>query len=139
MLKVERKQESEPDAFASPADFCRIFKEEMKRLYLLAFMLTANHVKAEECFLAALSEAGKASSVFRELATSWSRRLIIAHAIRLTAPTGPWPVGARDPWHDREDHSSATDVINRVTRLRPLERFVFVLSVLERYGDVECA
>jgi len=36
MLKVERKQ-----AYATRADFCQVFKDEMKSLYLLAFLLTA--------------------------------------------------------------------------------------------------
>src|SRR5262245_8022237 len=139
MLKVEPKQQVAPGSYASPADFCRIFKQEMKRLYLLAFMLTANHAKAEACFLAALADAGKEGVVFNEVAVSWSRRLIIMHAIRLITPTAAWPAEARDPWQDGEIRSSPTDVINRVTHLRPLERFVFVLSVLERYGDVECA
>lgn len=139
MLKVERKQQVEPEVYASAADFCRLFKAEMKRLYLLAFMLTANHANAEACFLAALADAGNEGVVFKEFAASWSRRLIVGHAIRLTTPTASSPVEACDLWQGGGEHSSATDVINRVACLRPLERFVLVLSVLERYGNVECA
>src|SRR5262245_9552349 len=117
MLNVEQKQQAAPGSYASPADFCRIFKQEMKRLYLLAFVLTANHAKAEACFLAALADAGKEGVVFKEVAVSWSRRLIIAHAIRLIAPTGPWQGEARDPWQGTEAVPSVTHVIDRVTQL----------------------
>jgi len=36
--------------YASRADFCEIFERELKPLYLLAFLLTANQKRAEQCF-----------------------------------------------------------------------------------------
>jgi hypothetical protein len=36
--------------FAKHADFYDIFEKDMKRLYLLAFLLTAGHKQAEHCF-----------------------------------------------------------------------------------------
>jgi DNA-directed RNA polymerase specialized sigma24 family protein len=137
MLKVERKQQLELQAYATRADFCRVFKAEMRSLYLLAFLLTANHVNAEECFLAALGDAGNEPVVFKEFAASWSRRLVIAHAIRLAAPRSSRESETSDRWSDAEGDS--IDVVNRLAQLRPLERFAFVLTVLERYRDVECA
>ena len=39
-------------AYATGADSCRIFSENMKGLYLLALLLTADPVRAEQCFVA---------------------------------------------------------------------------------------
>jgi len=138
MLKLQRPPVTWPGGYATAADFCRIFKGEMKRLYLLAFLLTANHVKAEWCFLAALADADKTTRVLTEFASSWSRRAIISHAIRLMKPTSSQESETRDPW-DETNGEVATEVINRVAQLSPLERFVYVLSVLERCRDGKCA
>ena len=139
MLKLQQKEETWRQAYATRADFCRIFNTDMKPLYLLAFLLTANHGRATQCFLAALADAGKESVVFREFAAAWSRRAIIANAIRLTAPTSSRPEAGSDLWHGTASHSTAIQIIDGVAQLSGLERFVFVLSVLERYPDVECA
>ena len=138
MLKLQRPPVTSPGGYATAADFCRIFKGEMKRLYLLAFLLTANHVKAESCFLAAFADAGKTAGVFREFASSWSRRAIIAHAIRLMTPVSSHASETSDLW-DETNREVATEVINRVVQMGLLERFVYVLTVLERYGDGKCA
>jgi hypothetical protein len=37
---------------ANRPDFCRVLEQELKPLYLLAFLLTANHRTAEQCFVA---------------------------------------------------------------------------------------
>jgi DNA-directed RNA polymerase specialized sigma24 family protein len=139
LLKLHRKEETWQRAYATRADFCRIFNAEMKPLYLLAFLLTANHRKAEQCFLAAFADAGKGAVVFREFAASWSRRAVIANAIRLTAPTSSRSDANSDLWQGTGSDLTAMHIINRVAQLSRLERFVFVLCVLERYRDVECA
>jgi len=137
MSKLEQKQTPWQREFATHTDFCRIFRDEMTSLYLLAFLLTGNHAKAEQCFLAALADVGN-HIVFRPFAGSWSRRAIIVNAIRLTAPSSYQADGMSDLWDENEDESS-TGLINRLARLRALERVVFVLSVLEGYRDAECA
>jgi len=139
MLTLRRKNETWQEAYATSADFCRIFRDEMKPLYLLAFLLTANHTKAEECFRSALADVEKETGVFKEFARSCIRRVIIAHAIRLSAPLSLRKDETKDIWNEAAVDSTASNVINRLARLRPLDRFVFVLTVLERYRDVECA
>jgi len=138
MLKLEQEQKAWQGAHATGVDFCRIFQAEMKPLYLLAFLLTADHVKAERCFLAALADATNETVVFSEFATTWSRRAIIINAIRLTAPASTQANETGDLWHGTEDDLVATRVINGLTQLSALERFAFVLSVLEGYRDSEC-
>ncbi len=43
--------------YSMRADFCAVFEEDMKPLYLLAFLLTANHKEAEQCFASTVEEA----------------------------------------------------------------------------------
>jgi DNA-directed RNA polymerase specialized sigma24 family protein len=135
-LALKRNQAVEA-AYTTRADFCRIFQHEMKPFYLLAFMLTANHAKAEQCYVAGIADAIDGNPVFREWAHSWSRRLIIKNAIRVLAPVSSHTEPDRDLWYG--DGSAAGLTIDAITRLAPLERCVFVMSVLEQYSDVECA
>jgi hypothetical protein len=46
-------------------DFCNVFVKDMKPLYLLAFLLTANHQDAEQCFATALQAASEATAKTR--------------------------------------------------------------------------
>ncbi len=80
--------------YASRDDFCRIFHEKMDSLYLLAFLLTADHRRAEQCFVSGLEDALGGNPVFREWAHSWARRMIIQNAVRLIksrSADGEWP------------------------------------------------
>ena len=79
-------------AYASSADFERIFTEDMTGLYLLSLLLTGDRDKSEECFVAAVGETTSATRVFKEFGRSWARRTIIQSAIRLAAP---WQRSAR--------------------------------------------
>ncbi len=125
-------------AYATSIDFCRIFAEDMSKLYLLALLLTADGVKAERCFAWALEDCSKSGRVFREWAHSWARRAVIQNAIRLAgreleSPPAVW----------RPDFSASgagvPEALLGVTRLSTFERFVYVMSLLERYRDQDCA
>lgn len=135
MFEYATLQGAAPDGrYASRADYCRIFQEDMHSLYLLSFLLTANHAKAEQCYLDSLESTIKGKPVFKEWARSWCRRSVIQSAIRL-AFSEFVQCDVRDPWPD----SSASSAIDNVTRLAQLERIVFVMSVLARYSDRECS
>jgi DNA-directed RNA polymerase specialized sigma24 family protein len=135
MFECEHERNAEFNSqYATRADYCRIFQQEMSSLYLLSFLLMANHVKAEQCYLEAIESAFKGNPVFKEWVGSWSRRCVIQFAIQLVFSESPQHE-VRDPWGE----SPLSSVIDVVTRLEWLERFVFVLSVLERYSDRECA
>jgi hypothetical protein len=128
-----------PTQYASCADFQKIFEEEMSGLYLLSFLLTASREKAEQCFVSGLEDAVEGNPVFKEWARSWARRVIIQNAVRVINPR---------PAKGTGDHSPAA-VSNKgalpfgeqpleiaaVLRLEPFERFVYVMTVLERYSD----
>ncbi len=130
-------------AYTTSADFCKIFADEMSSLYLLGFLLTADQAMAEQCFVAGIGDCVEGNSVFKEWARSWARRTIIQHAIQKMAPA-----------EGRRRMASATtplfggvlttELVNRtpldaILKLDALERFVFVMSVLEGYSYQDCS
>jgi hypothetical protein len=122
-------------AYTTSADFCRIFSEEMSSLYLLAFLLTANAEKAEQCFVAGIGDSVEGNPVFREWARSWARRTIVLHAIRMMKP-------AQKTITIAETESVRRNIeprLRAILALDTLERFVFVMSGLEGYSDQDCS
>jgi hypothetical protein len=132
MLRSDNERGNESIRYATRADYCTIFQEDMHSLYLLSFMLTANHAKAEQCYLDSIEHAVKGKPVFKKWARSWCQRSVVQSAIRLVFSEC---AQVRDAWPE----SSVSSAIDGVTRLAPLERFVFVMSVLARYCDRECS
>jgi DNA-directed RNA polymerase specialized sigma24 family protein len=134
-----RKTMERATEYASCKDFKQIFTEDMAGLHRLAFLLTADHAKAEQCFVAGLEASIHGNPVFREWARAWSKRAIIQSAIKAIAPE---PVrynairgSSETNWQNRDIESIATVVVS----WEPFERFVFVMAVLEGYGLRECA
>jgi hypothetical protein len=130
-------------AYASSDDFRRIFDENMNSLYLLAFLLTADRGKAEQCFVSGLEDAVEGNPVFKEWAHSWARRAIIKSAVRLINPRPNG--GSRRSSSPSADSDYKTLPVERhvevsaVLGLEPFDRFVYVITVLEHYSDHECA
>jgi hypothetical protein len=132
--------------YATRADFCRIFVEDMKNLYFLSLVLTADPQKAESCFVSGLDDCATGNQVFGEWARSWARRVVIKNAVRMIAPE-PGPGHrlpnmriAKDakPWTVERMHLASME-ISAVLGLGDFERFAFVMSVLEDYSDQDCA
>jgi hypothetical protein len=139
----EAKHIARPTPYASRADFCRIFEEDMSGLYLLSFLLTADREKAEQCFVSGLEDAVEGNPVFKGWARSWARRVVIQNAVRVINPrpvaergrSGSSSVDTRDnTLHAGEQVETAA-----VLRLQPFERFVYAMTVLEHYSDHECS
>lgn len=129
--------------YATADDFRNLFTEDMTSLYLLAFLLTASHQKAEQCFVSGIEDCAQGSTVFQQWARSWARRVIIQNAVRMIAPRPhlqdksnreSTPAAPRNEQKPDRDAAWAG-----VLTLDSFERFVFVVSVLERYADRECA
>jgi DNA-directed RNA polymerase specialized sigma24 family protein len=142
MFRSRNKQKTIERAteYASCKDFQRIFNEDMVGLHRLAFLLTADHARAEQCFVAGLEDSIHGNPVFRQWARAWSKRAIIQSAIKAVAPMparhGAIPETADAHWQNRNDVESIAAV---VASWEPFERFVFVMAVLEGYGLRECA
>jgi DNA-directed RNA polymerase specialized sigma24 family protein len=125
--------------YASSGDFSRIFYAENDSLHRLSFLLTADREKAEECFVSGLEEAVNGSPVFQEWAHSWARRMIIQNAVRVIDPR---PVEEHAPSSFASGGTRlAVEQVETaaVLQLEPFERFVWVMSVLERYSDLDCS
>lgn len=125
--------------YATNDDFCNLFEEDMKALYLLAFLLTANHTESEQCFVSTIEKSFKEEAVFKEWVRPWVKRRLIKSAIEIVSPSpargGPKP----DLWILGRRGTSGEIGIDIITKLAPFERFVFVMSILERYSNRECS
>lgn len=126
-----------PAPYATADDFGRIFEANTDRLYLLSFLLTANHALAEKCVVQGLQDARNGNRVFRDWAESWSRRTIIMNAIRALQPS-PGAKGNDRP-ADAAPFIAAFPQLRALLDLPTFDRFVYVVTVLEGYSDRECA
>jgi hypothetical protein len=129
--------------YASTADFCRIFKEDMASLYSLSLMLAADPKKAEHLFASGLDDCAASNPVFKEWARSWARRTIVKNAVRLIAPgaasaNGVLNIAVPNNATDRPLPELRPE-IHAVLELDAFERFAFILSVLEGYSDQDSA
>jgi DNA-directed RNA polymerase specialized sigma24 family protein len=139
----ETKHVNSPMPYASNGDFQRIFHEDMNGLYLLAFLLTADREKAEQCFVSGVEDAVNGNRVFKEWARSWARRVIIQNAVRLMNPrpvegsahSNPVSVNSNGKTLPAEQQVEIAAVLG----LQPFERFVYVMTVLEGCSDQDCS
>jgi hypothetical protein len=138
-----RDFKTEPNPFATGEDFIEVFQDDMNGLYQLSFLLTADHEKAEKCFVAGIEDCVKENRVFREWARSWAKRIIVANAIRELKPRPSLPgspASAAVFSHSEETSGPGGHFdVDAVLGLGDFERFVFVMSVLENYSPHECA
>ena len=130
--------------YATREDFLKVFEEDLTPLYQLSFLLTGDHQKGERCFAAGIEDCAKENRVFREWARAWAKRVIVEKAI--------------GELHPRWSHTNSSGIlravfshnqqssgpighfdVDAVLGLADFERFVFVLCVLERYREHECA
>jgi len=126
--------------YATQSDFCRLFKEDMRGLYLLSLLLTADPEQAERCFVAGLDDCINGNPVFRDWGYAWGRRAIMRNAIRTVFSSS----GSARPTTsivstNQEWKQLADSPISAVIELEPLERLSFVMSLLEGYSDQECS
>jgi len=141
MFKANQSATIKNAEYAVAGDFCQIFDQDMSSLYLLALLLTGDHEKAEQCFVQGLENAVSRNRVFKEWARSWARRVIVQNALRIISPR---PNAGNGSWGrvsiDRRSKTPSERVeIAAVLGLATLDRFVFVMSVLEGYSDHDCA
>lgn len=129
---------------ATCEDFRKLFTEDVHGLHLLSFLLTADHEKAERCFVAGLDACVEGDSVFKEWAHPWAQRMIVRNAVQIIAPQ---PRAARSTPRtfclpnnpDLAEIALEDGLFARVLALDDFERFVYVLSILEGYSIQDCA
>jgi hypothetical protein len=140
LLQTNSVSEGKSPTYAIAGDFCRVFGREMNSLYLLAFLLTADSETAELCFVQGLDDCVRANGVFKEWARSWARRTIIQKAIRIMQPMRErsGQLSTQHPVAGKVLETTSAMPLSAILGLKRFERFVFVLSVLERYPDQDC-
>jgi hypothetical protein len=114
-------------------DVSRLFKGDMKSLFLLSLMLTADVDSAESCFVSSLDDCMSMKPTVGEWTNGWTRHVLVHNAIAMLRPT-----------LDGDKQPVSCDLglkpaLHAVMRLKNFERFVFVLSILEGYSDRECS
>ena len=65
MLQPMQLVDERATRYATVANFFATFNQEMHSLYLLAFLLTADHDKAEQCLVCAMGEYVEGIGVLR--------------------------------------------------------------------------
>src|SRR5215813_4918348 len=128
--------------YAAPDDFCALFARHVDELYQLSFLLTADHKKAQACFLAGLEDSKKENHVFKDWARSWAKRTIIQKAIRRIRPRPfviSFPLAITPSVAALRDNRDRHFEVDAVLALEDFERFAFVMSVLEHYSEHECS
>ena len=142
MLRWTRKVRSAGngrDDYAEHSDFCAVFHQQLDRLYTLALILTCDERTAEKCLLAAFDLCEQRDLVFKESAVSWSRRSVIKTAIKSVSPAPFGPARHNSLGHRGNLKFDPDASIKCVLELPAFDRFVYVMSVLERYSDRDCA
>lgn len=122
--------------YATCKDFRQIFTEDMAGLHLLAYLLTADSAKAEQCFVSGLEESIHGNQVFKQWARAWSKRTIIQSAIKMMASELRPGVAASSA---QSGDGPENPLVSLVMQWKPFDRFVFVMSVLEGYSVRECS
>ena len=140
MLQPMQLADERATRHATVTDFFAAFDVEMHMLYLLAFLLTADHDKAEQCLVCAMGECVEWIGVFTDWVSSWSRRAVLKRAIQMIMPVPKHAdkgstITLKAPATSGEDGNPFAAIL----LLAPFERFVFVMSTLEGQSDAECA
>ena len=132
--------------YATPEDFRHGFKTGMPDLLRLAFLLTANADKTEDCIILAMRECISNEAVPREHLRVWTRRAVVRHAIRLVSGMKDETAGQIQESERVEAlnnaHQIAIDIYDKslpILELGDFKRIVYVLSVLEQYSIRDCA
>ena len=116
-----------------------ILTEEVRSLYLFSFLLTADNDIAEQCYVCGLGECVEGISVFMDWARSWARRTILKHAIRMIMPAPEHTDNLSSISLKGAATFTKNNLFAAIVALSAFERFVFVMSVLEKHSDEECS
>jgi len=136
MNVLKNNSQSRNEGFASKEDFQNIFLDNIDGLYQIAFLLTGEHEKAEVALVSGLEDSLRSNRVFRNWAGAWARRTVIKTAIALVRPRSTQPSFSATGTLDGQNADAESRTI---LSLGDFDRFVFVISVLERITDIDCA
>ena len=127
--------------YATSEDFYKILDEDLTHLYQVSFLLTGDQQKAERCFVACIEACADKNWVFRDWARPWTIRVVVENAIRELTPRPTRSNSSSLPSLRTRQSTNPTGYFDAesLMGLPDFDRFVFVLRVLERYPENECA
>lgn len=139
MLQPTQIYHDKAATYAPGTDSWNALADEMHNLYLLSLLLTGDPHKAQQCFLGSIGECESEIDVFMSWAQARARRTIVERAIWVVAPT---PEHAYDFSFDHLKLSAAkmkTNIFDAIVGLNAFERFVYIMSVVEKQSDEDCS
>jgi hypothetical protein len=139
MLQPTHIYDDKAASYAPGTDSWNALDDEMHNLYLLSLLLTADPHKAQQCFLGGIGECESDIDVFMSWAQARARRTIVERAIWVVSPT---PEHAYDFSFDHLKLSAAkmkTNIFDAIVGLNAFERFVYIMSVVEKQSDEDCS
>lgn len=143
LLSNDRTRSAE---YATAEDFQRLFASEMKDLFHLALLLTADAEDAECCVIFAIRDCMAVDSVSKAWTRTWARRAVVRNAIRIAAGLHKKPqIGNSDsecalPIVESRRGTSGIMVESAgILTLDSFERLVYVICVVEQYPIRDCA
>jgi len=139
MLQTLHFVDERATSYPTVTDFFKTFNEEMHSLYLLAFLLTADHDKAEQCLVSAMSERVDGVGIPLDWARSWTRGAVLKRAIQMVMPAPEHADSISLISLKRSAAPGENDPFAPILLLDVFERFVFVMAILEGQSDEECA
>jgi DNA-directed RNA polymerase specialized sigma24 family protein len=119
--------------YATSVDFCSLFKDHANRFYFLAYLLTGDRDKAEQCFVTSLESCLRSQRVFKEWGVRWATHTILKTAMEMMGS------GQKKGQIQVAGTSEPEILLSVMRELTPFERFAYVMTVLENYSDHECA
>jgi DNA-directed RNA polymerase specialized sigma24 family protein len=140
------KTRSERCEYAGREELASVFECQRAGLQKLALLLTADEQAARRCMILAFRECIAGSPISREWALNWTRRMVIRNAISLVmGRENESHVNTNDGTDSAltgfspDDSPGANAESESILDLPELDRFVFVICVLERYSMYDCA
>jgi hypothetical protein len=125
--------------YATGTDCWNILADEMHGLFLLSFLLTADLDKAGQCFVSGMGECEEEIGVFMAWAQARARRTILNHAIWMIMPAPECADNFSSALLKGSATSGRIKLFDAILGLNAFERFVYVMSVLEKQSDDDCS
>lgn len=128
-----------PFEYGVAAKYSAGFIEKMNRLYLLAYLVTADRQIAEWCLTSALDEFVEGGNGFLDWAEKEGWREVLRQAIRMMVPVARnayWRTYQKTALSPR---ATAHQPFGAITSLSAFERFVFVMCAIEGLSEEEAA
>ena len=131
--------------YATADDVQNFFVAAMNDLFCLAFLLTANADRAEDCIVRSIRECMKNTCILRENLLAWVRNSVIRNGIAIVTEF------ELDSPHDTQIDSTplipespqacvgTTDCSAGILELSNFDRLVYVICIIELYTSRHCA